>query len=310
MRIAFVGKGGSGKTTIASLFTEYIASKDSRVLALDADINQHLGGALGFKGNLRSMGLEFDEIKKHLRGSNTRFTAKQMSKTTPPGSGSKFITLEKDDWFIRRYTQKTSGVMLGGAGDIPKGNVGVRCYHGLNGSIELILGHMLDAKDDVVVVDMTAGADAFSSSLFAKVDALVLVVEPTLKSLSVYDQFLPNIEEYTIPFLIVGNKIQDADDKRFIEQKVGNLTACFQQSDFVRKRERGVGMSITKLEPESQSQLDRLVAATRAIPRDWAALEQRSHILHHKNADDWQGESAHAHIDPAFSLQEFAATKI
>ena len=310
MRIAFVGKGGSGKTTAASLFAEYIASQGGRVLALDADINQHLSGALGFTGTLKSMGLEFDEIKKHLRGSNIRFTTEQMSKTTPPGSGSQFVTLEKNDWFIHRYTQKASGVMLGGAGDIPKGNVGVRCYHGLNGSIELVLGHMLDTKDDVVVVDMTAGADAFSSSLFAKVDALVLVVEPTLKSLSVYDQFLPNVKEYNIPFLIVGNKIQDTDDKRFIEQKVGNLTACFRQSNFVRKRERGVRASISELEPEIQSQLDRLVAATRAIHRDWDALEQRSHILHRKNADDWQGESAHAHIDPAFSLQEFAAIKI
>ncbi|MBO0849661.1 MAG: AAA family ATPase, partial [Pseudonocardia sp.] len=47
MRIAFVGKGGSGKTTLAALFTRYLAELGLSVLAIDADINQHLGQALG-----------------------------------------------------------------------------------------------------------------------------------------------------------------------------------------------------------------------------------------------------------------------
>jgi CO dehydrogenase maturation factor len=306
MRIAFVGKGGSGKTTIASLFAEYSVSLGGRVLALDADINQHLAGALGFEGKLRSMGVEFDEIKSHLRGTNDRFSAEEMSKTTPPGHGSEFITLKEGDWFIKRYTKKAGQIMLAGAGDIPEGNVGVRCYHGLNGAIELVLGHLLDTQDDTVIVDMTAGADAFSSSLFAKVDALVLVVEPTLKSLSVYDQFLPNVQKYDIPFLVVGNKIQDDDDRDFIEQRIGTLTAHLGQSTFIRKRERGVRTDILGAENELISHLHKLVLATRSIKRDWSKLEQRSHILHQKNADDWMGKTAAEHIDPTFSLQDFA----
>ena len=40
MRIAFVGKGGSGKTTAAALFSRHLATGGAPVLAVDADINQ------------------------------------------------------------------------------------------------------------------------------------------------------------------------------------------------------------------------------------------------------------------------------
>ncbi|WP_194921294.1 nucleotide-binding protein, partial [Catenulispora rubra] len=47
MKIAFVGKGGSGKTTLSALFARQLAADGAEVVAVDADINQHLGVALG-----------------------------------------------------------------------------------------------------------------------------------------------------------------------------------------------------------------------------------------------------------------------
>jgi CO dehydrogenase maturation factor len=47
MKVAFVGKGGSGKTTLSALFCSYLTSLHAPVVAFDADINQHLGEALG-----------------------------------------------------------------------------------------------------------------------------------------------------------------------------------------------------------------------------------------------------------------------
>jgi CO dehydrogenase maturation factor len=309
MKVAFTGKGGSGKTTLSSSFVRQLALDNYSVLAIDADINQHLAAALQVTDELVSMGEDNDKIKAYLKGSNTRFTNEQMHKTTPPGTGSQLIQLRDGNWFIKRYTVKHDSVYVAGAGEIPEGNIGVKCYHGLNGAIELVLGHFVDADDEFVVFDMTAGADAFSSSLFTKVDALVLVVEPTLKSLNVYDQFLPHAKAHGIPLFVVGNKIENDDDRLFIEAKTGPLAAVFEVSNFIKRKERG---QITPDESVEQTMADALRALRKMlleqVLKDWSVIEKRSHEMHRKNAKSWMGESALGHIDPEFSLKHVAET--
>jgi polynucleotide 5'-kinase involved in rRNA processing len=55
VRIAFVGKGGSGKTTLSSMFVRHLAAQGLPV-AIDANINQHLGEALGADSDPLAMG--------------------------------------------------------------------------------------------------------------------------------------------------------------------------------------------------------------------------------------------------------------
>jgi CO dehydrogenase maturation factor len=47
MKIAFVGKWGSGKTTITAYFIKYLLNKKLSVLWFDADINVGLAEAIG-----------------------------------------------------------------------------------------------------------------------------------------------------------------------------------------------------------------------------------------------------------------------
>src|SRR5690348_13024191 len=102
MKVAFVGKGGSGKTTLASLFARHLAAQGAAVLALDADINQNLAAALGEDvaeaAPAAALGEHLDEIKEYLRGTNPRISSTAaMVKTTPPGYGSRLLRVVDDN---------------------------------------------------------------------------------------------------------------------------------------------------------------------------------------------------------------------
>jgi len=134
MKVAFVGKGGSGKTTLSALFSRYLASQQLPVLAIDADINQHLAMALGASQKeselIPPLGLQIDIIKDYLRGNNPRIlSVASMVKTTPPGNGSRLLTLSEINPIYSQFKKKINNVDLMATGPFSEEDLGVKCYH-------------------------------------------------------------------------------------------------------------------------------------------------------------------------------------
>ncbi len=298
MRIAFVGKGGSGKTTAASLLIQALRTRGSAVFAIDADINQHLGESLGLApgvlAKVPEIGNLLPMLKEMLRGSNPLIpSAAAMVKTTPPGRGSHLISLTAEDPVIRSFAYCLDTLVFLRTGGFLEQDLGTKCFHAKTGAVELILNHLADLPRDWTVVDMTAGADAFASGLFTRFDLTVLMVEPTMKSLSVWRQYKDYAKDYGLALRVVGNKIQDEDDIAFLTEHCGgDIIGMFRHSRWVRQAERGTPQPFRDLEPENKAVLDAILAEASRHRRDWDRYWHWARHFHIKNAESWANEAA------------------
>jgi CO dehydrogenase maturation factor len=310
VKIAFVGKGGSGKTTLASLFASHLAATGRPVLALDADINQHLATALGAEeteaATLPTLGEHLPLIKDYLRGDNPRIaSADAMIKTTPPGAGSRLLRVVEDNPVYAACVRSVGGIRLAVTGRFADDDLGVACYHSKVGAVELLLNHLVDAPDEYVVVDMTAGADAFASGLFTRFDLTFLVCEPTVRGIGVYRQYAGYARDFGVRLAVVGNKVSDTDDLDFLREQVGDdLLTWVDRSTHVRAAERGQHRPIEDLEPANRAALATMRTAVDGITRDPASYQRQGIEFHLRNAAAWANERAGQdladQVDPDF----------
>ena len=320
MKIAFVGKGGSGKTTLAALLCRYLAARGRTVLALDADINQNLAEALGATGEqaaaLPRLGDHLVQIKEYLRGDNPRIaSAAAMVKTTPPGRGSRLLRVVEDNPVYAGCVRRVGGVRLAVTGGFAEADLGVSCYHSKVGAVELLLNHLLDGPGEYVVVDMTAGADAFASGLFTRFDRTFVVCEPTLRSVGVYRQYQQYAGGHGVAASVLGNKVADAGDEAFLRAHAGDdLLGCLSVSAHVRAAEQGLPRPVGELEPANLAVLEAVRAEVDGTAQDWDRFWAQAVDFHRRNALAWgnarTGTDLTEQIDPGFVMSPALADAV
>ena len=308
MKIAFAGKGGSGKTTMSALFTRHLAGSGLPVVAIDADINQHLAEALGVLAQPPALGSRLPMIKEYLRGDNPLVTsAETMVKTTPPGRGSRLLRLDGDDPVHALAVGTPCGARLLATGPFGEDDLGVSCYHSKTGAVELYLNHLADGPGEYVVVDCTAGADSFASGLFTRFDLTILVAEPTRKGISVYRQWQEYARGYDVALAVVGNKVQDQADLAFLREHAGeDLLTWLGHEPSIRAMEQGRAFALADLSLAAQTALQAIKARLDAQPKDWDQYARQATEFHLKNALAWAnratGSNLAGQIDPEFTV--------
>jgi CO dehydrogenase maturation factor len=282
------GRAAAARPPLSSLFIRHLAAAGAPVVAVDADINQHLGAALGL-----------DDAEA----------------AAPPAMGERLLRVSENnpvyDACARPVELDGGAARLMVTGPFTDSDLGVACYHSKTGAVELFLNHLVDGPDEYVVVDMTAGSDAFASGMFTRFDITFLVAEPTRKGVSVYRQYQEYARDFGVILKVVGNKVQGQDDLDFLRAEVGDdLLVTIGHSDWVRSMEKGRPPRFEFLEDVNQLALCRLrtaVDATYAL-RDWERYTSQMVHFHLKNAQSWgnerTGTDLAAQIDPGFVLGE------
>ncbi len=322
MKIAFVGKGGSGKSTLSSLFIRYLQQVRNRnVLAIDADLNMNLAGLLGVMVNeetLMARPQVAESIRTFLRGDNRRVSEiAKFLPTTPPASGSNLVRNAAEPGLLPFCVEvsKTPVVNLLTVGSYDKDGIGQTCYHSHLFVAENILSHTVTSSDFTIVCDMVAGTDAFAYSMHLQFDAIVLIAEPTPESTEVCRLYVDLARQAGVDELVhlVGNKVEDADDIEFISKAVDKklLVSVPAMPRLKKARQRGEIVGAELLDP-ALTQIMRIIENEAHLPAVSPAKRlQMLHRLHLKlNEKQWvksgYGDVADQ-IDPNFQyLPEFA----
>jgi len=204
MKVAISGKGGVGKTILASLLAKTFAEAGYSVLAIDADPNSNLAATLGFPHP--------EEITPI---SEMSALIEERTGALPGQAGGFFKLNPRVDDLPEKYWREYNGVKLMVMGRIKKGGSG--CYCPENALLQALISHLLLERDEVVILDMEAGVEHLGRATARAVDKLIVVVEPGRRSVETayrIDKLAREIGLHNIA--IVANKVRSQSDREFL----------------------------------------------------------------------------------------------
>jgi CO dehydrogenase maturation factor len=90
--------------------------------------------------------------------------------------------------------------------------------------LKTLFTHLLFRKDDVLILDMYAGVEHLGRATVDFVDAMLVVVEPTRRSLGTAAQIKKLASDIGLTRLwLVGNKVRSQDEATFLESQTPGL---------------------------------------------------------------------------------------
>ena len=204
MKIAISGKGGVGKTTLASMLSKVFAEAGYSVLAIDADPNSNLAATLGIPNPDEITPIsEMDELIEERTGAK------------PGKAGSFFKVNPKVDDLPEKYSFKYNGVRLMVMGRIKQGGTG--CYCPENALLQALVTHLLLGRDEVVILDMEAGVEHLGRATAKAVDRLIVVVEPGRRSVETARRIKKLAGEIGLSNIAaVGSKVRSQSERDFL----------------------------------------------------------------------------------------------
>lgn len=296
MRISILGKGGSGKTSISTAIITYLSKDFEKILAIDADLNAHLGKYIGFTKQTKPIGEDFEKIIKHIL-KNRNIKSYPKIGTIPPNKDSNFIKIDNKDEIIKEYTQNKKNIFHMSVGTYTEKDLGDVCFHAKLNSLEIIMHHMLDKESELVVIDGAAGVDNVATSVFFIPDITFYIIEPTEKSISVYLDYITilkdKIEKYKIKIIPIINKYENKEDIDYIKTKISipkNLIK-FKNDYSLIKFEQSKRKEMEKFINNHKKELEKIKKEIKGIKRDEKVYLEALKDTFRKECETWANKT-------------------
>ena len=197
MKIVVAGKGGVGKTTVSGTISRALARAGHDVLALDADTNPMLGVSLGVGPE------ETDLLVAVRQGLETGETEHERS----------------TEGFVERFGRDApDGVRLVVASRIERANPGCMCC---GVSPEGLLTE-LDSAGKIIIGDLEAGIGTVMRLQEGHADVVLVVAQPTAKSLNIARRAVEMTDERGGRVIVVANRVRNDEDLAVIREAVGD----------------------------------------------------------------------------------------
>ena len=205
MKIATVGKGGSGKTTVAGTLARILAEGGCKVLAIDGDPNPNLALTLGVSRE------DSDNIK------NIPPSVIAM-KEEDDGSKKLRMTISHQELIAQYAASAPEGIELILMGKPPEGSAGSGCMCASHRAVRGLIAEM-SGYGEFTITDMEAGLEHLKRGTARNVDVMLVVMEPYFRSMEAAGRTFALARELEIPHLYaVANKVRNPDDQAAIEQ--------------------------------------------------------------------------------------------
>jgi len=204
MKIAFTGKGGVGKTTVAGLLIRSLAKDNRRVLAVDCDPDANLAGALGFPNAEEIVPISKMKDLMHQR-MEIKNGAPILYKMNP-----------RIDDIPEKFKSKRGSVELITIGTVEKGGSGCICPESV--FIKNLLSEIVLGESENIVMDMDPGIEHIGRQTAKSVDNFVVIIEPSTKSVQTANKIKKLSSDIGVKeVFIIGNKIRSKKDAAFIK---------------------------------------------------------------------------------------------
>ncbi|MEM2777454.1 MAG: carbon monoxide dehydrogenase accessory protein CooC [Candidatus Jordarchaeales archaeon] len=213
-KVAVAGKGGVGKTTIAGTLARLLARRGFDVFAIDVDPSMNLHTSLGISKTVARSITPISEMSDLIE---------ERTGAKPGSMGSVFILNPKvSDLPDKFMIVGPDGVKLLVAGTVV--NPGGGCMCPSNALVRALISHLILKREEVVILDMEAGVEHLGRGTAKNVDAMLIVVEPGVRSISLAEK----IKDLALGLgvkrvFLVGNKISSEEEKYFIEEAASKI---------------------------------------------------------------------------------------